>query len=63
VVQLHLSAGGILTSIGNGTWFAKDGNGNIVGAVWYSSDLSSTYTGKVVVITDINYNSHSSYLY
>ena len=41
--------------------FAKDGNGNIVGAVWYSSDLSSTYTGKVVVITDINYNSHSSY--
>ena len=55
------SAGGILTSIGNGTWFAKDGNGNIVGAVWYSSDLSSTYTGKVVVITDINYNSHSSY--
>ena len=55
------SAGGVLTAIGNGTWFAKDGNGNIVGAVWYSSDLSSTYTGKVVVITDINYNSHSSY--
>ena len=55
------SAGGILTAIGNGTWFAKDGNGNIVGAVWYGSDLSSSYTGKIIVITDINYNSHSTY--
>ena len=55
------SAGGSFTSIGNGTWFAKDGNGKIVGAVWYGSDLSSAYTGKIVVITDINFNSHSSY--
>jgi len=55
------SLAGILTGIGNGTWFAKDGNGNIVGAVWYGSDLSNAYTGKIVVITDINYNSHSSY--
>ena len=55
------SLAGILTGIGNGTWFAKDDNGNIVGAVWYGSDLSNAYTGKVVVITDINYNSHSSY--
>ena len=52
--------GGVLTSVGNGTWFAKDNNGNIVGAVWYGSDLSNAYTGKIVVITDINYNSHSS---
>ena len=51
---------GYLTGIGNGTWFAKDSNGNIVGAVWYSDDLSNTYTGKIVVLTDINYNSHSS---
>ena len=51
---------GYLTGIGTGTWFAKDSNGNIVGAVWYGSDLSNAYTGKVVVITDINYNSHSS---
>ena len=55
------SLAGILTGIGNGTWFAKDGNGNIVGAVWYGDDLSNAYTGKIVVITDINYNSHSSY--
>ena len=55
------SAGGILTTIGNGKWFAKDGSGNIVGAVWYGSDLSSSYSGKVIVITDINYNSHSQY--
>ena len=51
---------GYLTGIGTGTWFAKDSNGNIVGAVWYGSDLSNAYTGKIVVITDINYNSHSS---
>ena len=51
---------GYLTGIGNGTWFAKDSNGNIVGAVWYSDDLSNSYTGKIVVLTDINYNSHSS---
>ena len=55
------SLAGILTGIGNGTWFAKDGNGNIVGAVWYGDDLSNAYTGKIVVITDINYNSHSLY--
>jgi len=55
------SLAGILTGIGNGTWFAKDGNGNIVGAVWYGDDLSNAYTGKIVVITDINYNSHSTY--
>ena len=58
---VSFSAGGILTAIGNGNWFAKDSNGNIVGAVWYGSDLSSSYTGKVIVITDINFNSHSQY--
>ena len=28
---------------------------------WYGSDLSSAYSGKVIVVTDINYASHSSY--
>jgi len=57
------SAGGIISSTGDGTWFAKDSSGNIVGAVWYGSDgeLGSAYSGKVIVITDINYNSHSQY--
>jgi len=57
------SAGGIISSTGDGTWFAKDSSGNIVGAVWYGSDgeLGSAYSGKVIVITDINYNSHSEY--
>ena len=58
---ITLAAAGKMTAIGNGTWFAKDSSGNIIGAVWYGSDLSSSYTGKVIVITDINYNSHSSY--
>ena len=55
------ASGGVLSAIGNGTWFAKDGSGNIVGAVWYGDDLGSSYSGKVIVITDINFNSHSSY--
>lgn len=55
------AAGGILTAIGNGTWFAKDGSGNIVGAVWEAGDISSSYSGKVIVITDINFNSHGTY--
>jgi len=57
------SAGGIISSTGDGTWFAKDSSGNIVGAVWYGSDgeLGAAYSGKVIVITDINYNSHSEY--
>ena len=44
-----------------GTWFAKDSDGDIIGAVWYGDDLSNSYTGKVIVITDINFNSHSQY--
>jgi len=52
--------GGSFTAIGNGTWFAKDNNGKIVGAVWYADDLGSAYSGKIVSITDINYNSHST---
>ena len=58
---ITLSAAGKMTAIGNGTWFAKDSDGDIIGAVWYGDDLSSSYTGKVIVITDINFNSHSSY--
>ncbi len=59
--SLTFAGGGILTSVGDGTWLAKDSNGNIVAAVWYGSVLDSGYTGKVLVITDINYASHSSY--
>ena len=58
---ITLSAAGKMTAIGNGTWFAKDSDGDIIGAVWYGDDLSNSYTGKVIVITDINFNSHSSY--
>ena len=53
--------GGKLTAIGNGEWIAKTAAGDIVAAVWYGSDLSSAYSGKVIVVTDINYASHSNY--
>jgi len=58
---LTFVAAGKLSAIGNGTWIAKDSSGNIVAAVWYGSQLSSSYSGKVIVVTDINYASHSSY--
>jgi len=58
---LTFAAAGKLDAIGNGEWIAKTGGGDIVAAVWYGSDLSSAYSGKVIVVTDINYASHSSY--
>jgi len=58
---LTFVASGKLTAIGNGEWIAKTGGGDIVAAVWYGSDLSSAYSGKVIVVTDINYASHSNY--
>ena len=60
--SLTWSAGGILTSVGDGTWLAKDSSGNIVVAVWYGESLNNAYSdGIVFVFTDINYASHSSY--
>ena len=58
---LTFAAAGKLDAIGNGEWIAKTGGGDIVAAVWYGSDLSSAYSGKVIVVTDINYASHSNY--
>ena len=58
---LTFVAAGKLTAIGNGEWIAKTAGGDTVAAVWYGSDLSSAYSGKVIVVTDINYASHSSY--
>ena len=61
--NLTWAAGGIITSVGDGTWLAKDSNGNIVVAVWYGESLNNAYSdGMVLVFTDINYASHSSYL-
>jgi len=60
--SLTWSAGGILTSVGDGTWLAKDSAGNIVVAVWYGESLNSSYSdGIVFVFTDINYAAQSSY--
>jgi len=58
---LTFVAAGKLDAIGNGEWIAKTAAGDTVAAVWYGSDLSNAYTGKVIVVTDINYASHSTY--
>jgi len=58
---LTFAAAGKLDAIGNGEWIAKTAGGDTVAAVWYGSDLSNAYTGKVIVVTDINYASHSTY--
>ena len=56
-------AAGIVSDLGdNGKCIAANGSGNCAVALFDGDALSSSYTnGKIVVITDINYASHSSY--
>ena len=57
-------AAGYFDNIGtNGKWLLKDpsDSNKIVGAMWDGDAMSSYANGKVVVILDINYASHSSY--
>ena len=57
-------AAGYFDNIGtNGKWLLKDpsDSNKIVGAMWDGDAMSSYANGKVVVVLDINYASHSSY--
>ena len=59
---LNFAQGGVITLGSNGKCLAKN-NENKCGVALYDGDaLSATYSnGKVVVVLDINYASHSSY--
>ena len=63
--DMTVVASGYFSNIGsNGKWLLKDpsDSNKIVGAMWDGDALSATYSnGKVVVVLDINYASHSSY--
>jgi len=57
-------AAGYFSNIGsNGKWLLKDpsDSNKIIGALWDGDAMSSYTNGKVVVVLDINYASHSSY--
>ena len=60
-------AAGVITGLGRGEWIIKDANGRITGAVWYGEDFdggsggTEYEDGMVIVLTDINYASHSTY--
>ena len=59
----EIGAAGIVSELReNGKCIAANGSGNCAVALFDGDALSSSYTnGKIVVITDINYASHSSY--
>ena len=62
--DMTVVASGYFDDIGtNGKWLLKDPNDSnkVVAAMWDGDAMSSYTNGKVVVILDINYASHSSY--
>ena len=62
--DMTVVASGYFSNIGsNGKWILKDpsDSNKIVAAMWDGDAMSSYSNGKVVVILDINYASHSSY--
>ena len=62
--DMTVVASGYFSNIGtNGKWLLKDPSdaNKIVGALWDGDAMSSYANGKVVVVLDINYASHSSY--
>jgi len=63
--DITVVASGYFSNIGsNGKWLLKDpsDSNKIISAMWDGDALSATYSnGKVVVILDINYASHSQY--
>ena len=62
--DMTVVASGYFSNIGsNGKWILKDpsDSNKVVAAMWDGDAMSSYSNGKVVVILDINYASHSSY--
>ena len=62
--DMTVVASGYFDDIGtNGKWLLKDpsDSNKVVAAMWDGDAMSSYTNGKVVVILDINYASHSSY--
>ncbi len=62
--DMTVVASGYFNDIGtNGKWLLKDpsDSNKVVAAMWDGDAMSSYTNGKVVVILDINYASHSSY--
>ena len=62
--DMTVVASGYFSNIGsNGKWLLKDpsDSNKVVAAMWDGDAMSSYTNGKVVVILDINYASHSSY--
>ena len=54
--KMYIASGAIISNIGNGTAIATNSSGeNPITAVWYDSDLSASYTGKIIVVMDGNW--------
>ena len=62
--DMTVVASGYFDNIGtNGKWLIRDpsNTSKVVGALWDGDAMSSYANGKVIVVLDINYASHSSY--
>ena len=62
ITQVRLGGGGWFSNLGNGTAITKNSSGTEPAtAVWYDSDLSASYPGKIIVVLDVNIFSNSTY--
>ena len=62
IINVYEPSGGYFTDLGNGTAITKNSSGNNhLSAVWYDSDLSASYPGKIIVVLGVNIFSESEY--
>ena len=62
ITNVYEPAGGYFSDLGNGTAITKNSSGNNpLAAVWYDSDLSASYPGKIIVVLGLNIFSESSF--
>ena len=53
---MYVASGSISSNLGNGTAITTNSSGeNPTSAVWYDSDLSASYPGKIIVVMDGNW--------
>jgi hypothetical protein len=62
ITNVYEPSGGYFTDLGNGTAITNSSSGTTpLSAVWYDSDLSASYPGKIIVVLGVNIFSESSY--
>ena len=55
ISQVSLLSAGYIDNIGNGEKILVASSGKVSSAVWHSSDLGSSYSGKLIILLDTNW--------